>query len=79
MPAWQMATGEDGRWPNVRGADNADFATRLIQKKYVDQVIKALLHNQKNAESFFHVQNMLAHPANLDASRYDDARIGHEA
>ncbi len=60
MP-WQLASGEDRRWlPN----DKADTVTRFMQW-YIEQVMRATLHNKAVTDIFYRVQNMLDAPTLL--------------
>jgi flavin-dependent dehydrogenase len=61
---WQMATGQDIRWPATEGGQQPDPITRLIQR-YLDRVLEVAPHNPTVAEAFFHVQNMLKDPPSL--------------
>ncbi len=65
---WQMATGEDMRWPGTEGGQAIDFPTRLIQK-YMNQVMIAMGHNPKVTAQFFQVQQMVAEPTTLLSPR----------
>lgn len=61
---WQMATGQDLRWP-AAGADyKPDPVTRLVQG-YFGRVLAAMVENGELAAAFARVQNMLASPASL--------------
>lgn len=60
---WQMATGQDLRWPVTQGAQ-PDRISRFIQR-YFDQVLAVMPDNPQVAEAFFHVQNMLKPPTSL--------------
>ncbi len=61
---WQMATGQDVRWPGTEGGQTPDPITRLVQR-YLDQVLNTMPHNPTVAEAFYHVQNMLKPPTSL--------------
>lgn len=61
---WQMATGQDIRWPGAEGGLQPDAVTRLIQR-YLDRVLRTMPHNPVVAEAFYHVQNMLKPPTSL--------------
>jgi 2-polyprenyl-6-methoxyphenol hydroxylase-like FAD-dependent oxidoreductase len=61
---WQMATGQDIRWPGTEGGLQPDAITRLIQR-YLDRVLHTMPHNPTVAEAFYHVQNMLKPPTSL--------------
>jgi 2-polyprenyl-6-methoxyphenol hydroxylase-like FAD-dependent oxidoreductase len=61
---WQMATGQDVRWPSTEGVQTPDPVTRLVQR-YLDQVLNTMPHNPTVAEAFYHVQNMLKPPTSL--------------
>lgn len=61
---WQMATGQDIRWPGTEGGLQPDRITRLIQR-YLDRVLRTMPHNPVVAEAFYHVQNMLKPPTSL--------------
>lgn len=62
--AWQMATGQDARWPTAAAQQSLDPLTRLIQR-YFDLVLATMVNNGEVAEAFTHVQNMLAAPTTL--------------
>jgi 2-polyprenyl-6-methoxyphenol hydroxylase-like FAD-dependent oxidoreductase len=61
---WQMATGQDIRWPGTEGGLQPDAITRLVQR-YLDRVLRTMPHNPVVAEAFYHVQNMLKPPTSL--------------
>jgi flavin-dependent dehydrogenase len=61
---WQMATGEDLRWPVGDEARRVDLPTRLLQA-YVTRVMQAMTNNVKVIDAFYHVQNMVAQPSLL--------------
>jgi 2-polyprenyl-6-methoxyphenol hydroxylase-like FAD-dependent oxidoreductase len=61
---WQMATGQDRRWPGVEGAGELDRMTRMIQA-YFDKVQRVMMHNPRVADAFFHVMQMVAEPTLL--------------
>jgi 2-polyprenyl-6-methoxyphenol hydroxylase-like FAD-dependent oxidoreductase len=61
---WQMATGQDVRWPGVAAEQKRDPITRLIQH-YFDRVLVTMTHNGEVAAAFAQVQNMLKSPAIL--------------
>jgi len=61
---WQMATGQDIRWPTTQGGQAPDPVTRLIQG-YLDKVLMVMPRDPLVAEAFFHVQNMLKVPQSL--------------
>lgn len=61
---WQMATGQDLRWPGAEGGLQPDAVTRLVQR-YLDRVLRTMPHNPVVAEAFYHVQNMLKPPTSL--------------
>ncbi|MEM7132386.1 MAG: 2-polyprenyl-6-methoxyphenol hydroxylase-like oxidoreductase [Chloroflexota bacterium] len=61
---WQLATGQDTRWPIVAAEHNPSFMDKLMQR-YFDNVIQTLVDDPVVAESFFHVQNMLKEPTTL--------------
>ncbi|MFN8444743.1 MAG: FAD-dependent monooxygenase [Caldilineaceae bacterium] len=61
---WQMATGQDIRWPGTEGGLQPDAITRLVQR-YLDRVLRTMPHNPAVAEAFYHVQNMLKPPTSL--------------
>jgi 2-polyprenyl-6-methoxyphenol hydroxylase-like FAD-dependent oxidoreductase len=61
---WQMATGQDLRWPSVGAGYKPDPITRLVQG-YFDRVLSAMTNNPEIAAAFAKVQNMLASPATL--------------
>jgi 2-polyprenyl-6-methoxyphenol hydroxylase-like FAD-dependent oxidoreductase len=61
---WQMATGQDARWPEMEGGDEPDPVTRLVQR-YLDQVLNRMPDSTIVAEAFFQVQHMLKPPTSL--------------
>lgn len=61
---WQMATGQDARWPGTEGGQAPDPITRLVQR-YLDQVLKRMPDSTVVAEAFSQVQNMLKPPTSL--------------
>jgi len=61
---WQMATGQDARWPGTEGGADPDPVTRLVQR-YLDQVLNRMPDSTMVAEAFFQVQNMLKPPTSL--------------
>lgn len=63
---WQLATGQDLRWPVAATGHKVDPMTRLMQG-YINQVIGCMADDPVVAEAFFHVQNMLAAPTTLCA------------
>lgn len=64
MEPWQLATGEDGRWPNTEGAVPPQGVMKLVSK-YVQAVIKSSMANPAITEEFFKVQNMILPPTHL--------------
>jgi flavin-dependent dehydrogenase len=61
---WQLATGEDRRWPGTDGEGNLDWMTRTLQS-YFSRVLRTMVHDQDVAETFMHVQQMVKSPAAL--------------
>jgi len=61
---WQMATGQDLRWPSTRADYKPDPISRLLQG-YFDRVLTVMTDNAEVAAAFAQVQNMLASPATL--------------
>lgn len=61
---WQMATGQDLRWPSAGADYRPDPITRLVQG-YFGRVLAAMVENGEIAAAFARVQNMLASPASL--------------
>jgi 2-polyprenyl-6-methoxyphenol hydroxylase-like FAD-dependent oxidoreductase len=61
---WQLATGQDRRWPAARGVGALNPVTKLVQS-YFDLVMKALVHNPQVAEAFSHVLQMISPPTIL--------------
>lgn len=61
---WQMATGQDMRWPAAATEVKMDPITKLIQR-YFDRVLATMMNNSEVAEAFNHVQNMLKPPTSL--------------
>jgi 2-polyprenyl-6-methoxyphenol hydroxylase-like FAD-dependent oxidoreductase len=58
---WQMATGEDRRWPTSEGAEPLPLPARLLQR-YAGQVLRTMLTDATVAEVFTRVQQMIAPP-----------------
>jgi hypothetical protein len=58
---WQLATGEDRRWPTTEGAEPLPLPARLIQQ-YVGQLLHTMLTDATVAEVFTRVQQMIAPP-----------------
>lgn len=65
---WQLATGQDLRWPSAAAGHETDAVTRLVQR-YFDRVLVAMTDNGELAEAFAQVQNMLKSPATLFSPR----------
>ncbi|MBV7332300.1 FAD-dependent monooxygenase [Chloroflexi bacterium TSY] len=61
---WQLATGQDLRWPVTASEHKTGFMERLVQR-YFDAVIRTMADDATIAEAFFHVQNMLHSPTTL--------------
>jgi 2-polyprenyl-6-methoxyphenol hydroxylase-like FAD-dependent oxidoreductase len=61
---WQLATGQDMRWPAAATEIKMDPITKLIQR-YFDKVLATMMNNSEVAEAFNHVQNMLKPPTSL--------------
>ncbi|MFN8490686.1 MAG: FAD-dependent monooxygenase [Caldilineaceae bacterium] len=61
---WQMATGQDVRWPKTVGGHAADPLTR-IKQRYLDRVLAAMPHSAHVTEAFLYVNNMLKPPTSL--------------
>ena len=61
---WQLATGQDLRWPCAAEGYRPDPVTRLIQR-YFDRLLVAMADNGELAEAFSQVQNMLKPPTSL--------------
>lgn len=61
---WQMATGEDMRWPETVGGEGLDLPTRLVQK-YMDKYMEAMAFNAELTAQFFTVQQMMAGPETI--------------
>jgi 2-polyprenyl-6-methoxyphenol hydroxylase-like FAD-dependent oxidoreductase len=61
---WQLATGEDRRWPTTKGAEPLPLPARLIQQ-YAGQLLHATLTDAMVAEVFTRVQHMTAPPSLL--------------
>jgi len=59
---WQLATGEDRRWPTTKGAEPLPLPVRLIQQ-YAGQLLLATLTDATVAEVFTRVQHMIAPPS----------------
>ena len=59
---WQIATGEDMRWPKTTGAElNSDPAAALMQN-YLTQVMFTTTKNPAVTEAFYRVMNILDDP-----------------
>jgi 2-polyprenyl-6-methoxyphenol hydroxylase-like FAD-dependent oxidoreductase len=58
---WQLATGEDRRWPTTEGAEALPLPARLLQQ-YAGQVLQTMLTDATVAEAFTRVQQMIAPP-----------------
>ena len=65
---WQLATGQDLRWPSAAAGHETDPITRLVQR-YFDQILVAMTDNGELAEAFAQVQNMIKSPATLFSPR----------
>lgn len=61
---WQLATGQDLRWPCAADGYRPDPVTRLVQR-YFDRLLVAMADNGELAEAFSQVQNMLKPPTSL--------------
>lgn len=61
---WQLATGQDLRWPCAAAGYRPDPVTRLVQR-YFDRLLVAMADNGELAEAFSQVQNMLQSPTSL--------------
>jgi flavin-dependent dehydrogenase len=61
---WQNATNEDMRWPDTEGKQELDAVSKLIGR-YFKLILKAMPHNAKVTDAFFHVQHMIAPPTLL--------------
>lgn len=61
---WQLATGQDLRWPCAAAGNTTDPVTRLVQR-YFDRVLEAMVDNGEVAQAFAQVQNMLKPPTSL--------------
>ncbi len=61
---WQLATGQDLRWPVAAAGHKTPRVARLVQR-YLDAVIHTMANDAVVAEAFFHVQNMLRPPTTL--------------
>jgi flavin-dependent dehydrogenase len=61
---WQLATGEDLRWPIDGVAPSVNLPTRVLQG-YITRVMQAMTVNTKVMEAFYQVQNMIAPPTLL--------------
>lgn len=61
---WQLATGQDMRWPTAAAAHSTTRVERLIQR-YLDEVFSTIPGDPIVAEAFFQVQNMLKPPTTL--------------
>lgn len=61
---WQLATGQDLRWPVAANGHQVDLASRIMQR-YVNAVIRTMANDAIVANAFSHVQNMLWSPGAL--------------
>ncbi len=61
---WQLATGQDLRWPVAANGHKVDPISRLMQG-YFNAIIQTMADDTVVAEAFFHVQNMLRSPLSL--------------
>lgn len=61
---WQLATGQDLRWPVAANGHKVDLSARVMQR-YVNAVIRTMAHDAIVANAFSHVQNMLWSPLTL--------------
>ncbi len=65
---WQLATGQDVRWPRTTGGQASDPMThpmtRMVQH-YLDRVLATMPYSATVAEAFLYVQNMLKPPTSL--------------
>jgi 2-polyprenyl-6-methoxyphenol hydroxylase-like FAD-dependent oxidoreductase len=61
---WQLATGEDRRWPTTKGAEPLPLPARVIQR-YAGQLLLTTLTDATVAEVFTRVQQMIAPPSLL--------------
>jgi hypothetical protein len=61
---WQLATGQDVRWPKTTGGQSPDPMTRMVQH-YLDRVLATMQYSATVAEAFLYVQNMLKPPTSL--------------
>ncbi len=61
---WQMATGQDLRWPSAGTDYKPDPISRLVQG-YFGWVLAAMVENGEIAAAFARVQHMLSSPASL--------------
>jgi hypothetical protein len=58
---WQLATGEDRRWPATEGAVPLPLPMRMLQQ-YAGQVLRTALNDATVSEAFNRVQQMVAPP-----------------
>lgn len=61
---WQMATGEDLRWPIPENAGRIGLVSRIMNA-WVDRVQRATLHSGEITEAFYRVAQMLDAPTAL--------------
>ena len=61
---YQIATGEDRRWPLAENAGTLDLPTRLLQR-YVDALMRASLQSPVATEALYRVMHMVDSPAGL--------------
>lgn len=61
---WQLATGQDLRWPVAADGHKVDLASQIMQR-YVNAVIRTMANDAIVANAFSHVQNMLWSPGAL--------------
>lgn len=61
---WQLATGQDLRWPVAASHHKPSLIEQLMQR-YFGAVIRTMAEDETVAEAFFFVQNMLKSPVTL--------------
>ncbi|CAN5473874.1 hypothetical protein BH10CHL1_BH10CHL1_44940 [soil metagenome] len=61
---WQLATGQDVRWPKTTGGQSPDPMTRMV-RHYLDRVLATMPYSAAVSEAFLYVQNMLKPPTSL--------------
>lgn len=64
-PPWQIATGEDMRWPETTGVVEDTDPAGIMMQTYMEQVVYTTTKNPVVTEAFYRVMNMLDAPTNF--------------